>query len=418
MARRQNSGVRKRCPCPRRNWPKCPHAWHFNYKPRGKPHYRLSLDRETGRHVESKTEALRIAGRLRMAIDEGTYKPLETPPESVREIPVEPAANTLREYVNSWLETAALNLKASTLRFYRDNLENHILPRLGEKPVTAVTRRDCRELVAAARSTGLKIETVRGILRTLSTVLSQAVEDELLPSNPALAMRKHLRRGDEPESGVDPFTKDETSALVRTAQTDYPQWCPWLLCALRTGMRAGELLGLQWGDIDWHGRFIQVQRSIVRGTITTPKNHQARRVDMSPQLRTALRLWRRRKSAEWLEQELPRPEWIFPSSLGTPLDESNVRKAFNQILDRAGLHRRGPHQMRHTFASLLLQAGEPITYVSRQLGHKDSAITLRVYAHWLPETGARRGVDQLDEQAPAVAQALHNRPHESLPQAA
>ncbi len=61
--------------------------------------------------------------------------------------------------------------------------------------------------------------------------------------------------------------------------------------------------------------------------------------------------------------------------------------------------------MRHTFASLLLQAGEPITYVSRQLGHKDSSITLRVYAHWLPDTTARKGVDRLDE-SPLVSQSL------------
>ena len=91
--------------------------------------------------------------------------------------------------------------------------------------------------------------------------------------------------------------------------------------------------------------------------------------------------------------------WIFPSSVGTPLDESKMRKAFHQILDRAALSRRGPHQMRHTFASLLLQAGVPVTYVSRQLGHRDSAITLRVYAHWLPETGEEKGVDRLDRAA-------------------
>ena len=91
--------------------------------------------------------------------------------------------------------------------------------------------------------------------------------------------------------------------------------------------------------------------------------------------------------------------WIFPSSTGTTLDESKVRKAFHQVLDKAGLHGRGPHQMRHTFASLLIQAGVPITYVSRQLGHRDSAITLRVYAHWLPETGAEKGVDRLDDAA-------------------
>ena len=110
----------------------------------------------------------------------------------------------------------------------------------------------------------------------------------------------------------------------------------WLLYGLRTGLRAGELLALQWGDIDWRGRFVEVRRNLVRGKLTTPKNHQ----------------------------------------------------------------------LRHTFASLLLQAGEPITYVSSQMGHKDSAITLRVYAHWLPDPTSRKGVDRLDEH-PAVAHPLH-----------
>jgi Phage integrase family len=116
-------------------------------------------------------------------------------------------------------------------------------------------------------------------------------------------------------------------------------------------------------------------------------------------------LWRRDLRAEWFAHGLPRPEWVFPSVTGTPLDASNVRKALNQIFDKAKLHRRGPHQMRHTFASLLLQGGVPITYVSRQLGHKDSAITLRVYAHWLPESTAWKGVDCLDDTRPSATPA-------------
>jgi integrase len=91
-------------------------------------------------------------------------------------------------------------------------------------------------------------------------------------------------------------------------------------------------------------------------------------VDLSKQLRAELRLWRRRQRAAWLALGQPCPPWIFSSATGTALDESNVRKAFNRVLDAAGLHRRGPHQMRHTFGSLLLQDGAPITYVSRQLG--------------------------------------------------
>ena len=184
-----------------------------------------------------------------------------------------------------WLRTAALNLKVSSIRFYTDHLENHIFPELGSHAVSEIARKDCRTLITTCRGKGLKIGTVRGIVRTLSTVLSQAVEDDLLPANPALQMRRHLKRGDEPQAEPDPFTKDEVAHVLRVASQHFPQWHAWLLCGLRTGMRAGELLALQWNDIDWRGSFINLERNLVRGVITTPKNHQRRRVDMSRQLR-------------------------------------------------------------------------------------------------------------------------------------
>jgi len=93
---------------------------------------------------------------------------------------------------------------------------------------------------------------------------------------------------------------------------------------------------------------------------------------------------------------------VFASLTGTALDESNVRKAFNRLLDAAELLRRGPQQMQHTFASPLLQNGAPITYVSRQFGHKDPSITLRVYSHWLPDNSLEKLVDILDDASPRV----------------
>jgi integrase len=271
--------------------------------------------------------------------------------------------------------------------------------------VASIRRQDCRELIVRCRAKNLRLATIRGVVRTLSAVLSQAVEDELLEANPALRLGRYLRRGDEAEPSIDPFTREEVAHLVDVARLHFPTWHPFVLCGLRTGVRLGELLALQWSDIDWKGRFIHLQRNIVDNRLTTPKNHQARRVDLSLELRSVLRLWRRDLRAEWFAHGLPRPEWVFPSVTGTPLDASNVRKALSQILDKAELHRRGPHQMRHTFASLLLQGGVPITYVSRQLGHKDSAITLRVYAHWLPESTAWKGVDCLDDTRPSATPA-------------
>lgn len=170
-------------------------------------------------------------------------------------------------------------------------------------------------------------------------------------------------------------------------------------------MRAGELLALHWGDFNWRQGYVYLRRNIVQGILTTPKNHQSRRLDLSRQLLVALRVWRRQQRRAWLKVGRPFPDWVFPSVTGTALDEANVRKAFNRILDTAGLDRRGPHQMRHTNASLLLQDGVPITYVSRQLGHKDASITLRIYAHWLPNPANRTLVDSLDDAPPNATQA-------------
>jgi integrase len=170
-------------------------------------------------------------------------------------------------------------------------------------------------------------------------------------------------------------------------------------------MRPGELLALQWPDFNWRRAYVQVQRNLVRGRLTTPKSHQCRRVDVSRELRAALRLWRRQQRRAWLKVGRPFPVWVFPSVTGTVLDEANVRKAFNRVLAAAELDARGPHQMRHTFASQLLQDGAPITYVSRQLGHKDASTTLRIYAHWLPDAFSGRFVDGLDDTSPNVTPA-------------
>lgn len=114
---------------------------------------------------------------------------------------------TLRAYAESWLNTAEANLKASPVTFYRGCLEQHILPALGSRPVSSLRRLDCRDLVTTCRAKGLKVTTVRGIARTLSTILSHAVEDEVLPANPALRLGRYLRTADEPEPEIDPFTR-------------------------------------------------------------------------------------------------------------------------------------------------------------------------------------------------------------------
>jgi integrase len=86
---------------------------------------------------------------------------------------------------------------------------------------------------------------------------------------------------------------------------------------------------------------------------------------------------------------------VFPSLTGAPVEERNVRHILKRVLEKAGLRHIRIHDLRHTYATLLLQAEAPITYVSAQLGHRDASITLRVYAHYLPSGSDREG-DRLD----------------------
>ena len=98
------------------------------------------------------------------------------------------------------------------------------------------------------------------------------------------------------------------------------------------------------------------------------------------------------------------PTWVFPSLEATALEERNVRTVFARLLAKAELREIRIHHLRHTYATLLLQAGAPITYVSPQLGHRDASITLRVYAHWLPDA-SRREADRLDALQPNATPA-------------
>ncbi len=178
-----------------------------------------------------------------------------------------------------------------------------------------------------------------------------------------------------------------------------PSFYLFLLTAVRTGLRLGELIGLRWGDLDFHGRFIEVKRQWTRGAYAPTKSGKMRRVDMSRQLSEAMRQAMESHRAELTGdgKELDPEEPAFRNGTGGPLDESNVRKRLlRPCLERAGLRQIHPHVLRHTFASLLLSTGEPITYVKEQLGHASIQLTVDTYGHLIP--GANKAaVDRLDD---------------------
>ena len=321
-------------------------------------------------------------------------------------LPLGQTAETFQAYAETWLGAVSGSLKASTLRFYRDNLNNHLYPLLGLTALARVTRADVKRVLVALNGKGLQPPTITGIVRTLSTILSEAVEDEKLPANPALRpgrLRRQMRDPNAPKKPrIDPYTREEVTLLLDTAAQHYPEWYPFLLCALRTGLRLGELRALQWGDLDWRSGFLVVSRNYVEGAFTTPKNGLTRKVDLSPMLRASLRLWRRQQRVAWMRRGRPLPDLVFPSNVETPLDDSRIRKVVLAIVKKADVRRRPKiiHVARHTFASLLIQQGESLAYVRDLMGHSSIQVTVDIYGHLVPG-GNRDAVARLD--APATS---------------
>lgn len=334
-----------------------------------------------------KKEALAIVKALRSKMDRGEFQ-----------LPAKDA-ETVKVYAERWLTQAQRTLKPSTVRFYTDNLENHIYPAIGSVPLASVSRRTVKDLLAAVSKKDIGRTTVTGIVRTLSTVLSDAVEDEKLAANPVFRpgrLKRHFRDPNAlKRTPIDPFTRDEAERLVTTAAEHFPGWAMFLLCALRTGLRLGELRALRWDAIDWRGRSVHVDQNYVEKAFTSPKSGRTRRVDLSRQTRAALRLWRQRQRQAWHPAALP--ALVFANPAGKVWDDSKIRKAMLEIVAKAGVRRRPSpvHVLRHTFASLLIQQGESLTYVKEQMGHASIQITADTYGHLIPG-GNRAAVDRLD----------------------
>jgi integrase len=193
--------------------------------------------------------------------------------------------------------------------------------------------------------------------------LSHALEDELLTVYPALKPGKFLPKISKRRK-INPLTREEVGLLLTTTKDKLPRCYPLFLCAVLTGLRMGELLALQWGDIDWQSRFIDVQRNYTHWKITTPKSGESRRVDMSRELAHTLANLRTERQIEAAAQGWKDlPPWVFCSEVGGLLLPHNVRdRIFYGLLIKAKLRKVRFHDLRHSFASLCYSRMAKVQY--------------------------------------------------------
>ncbi|MFI5330037.1 MAG: tyrosine-type recombinase/integrase [Desulfobaccales bacterium] len=309
----------------------------------------------------------------------------------------EPQATiTFGEYARKWLDGyVETNLKFTTQKSYDYIIRVH-LGRLKDRPLDQIRRPEIRELIYEKLKTDLSPKTVLNIKAVVSSVMNHAFEDGLIIGNPVARLGKFIKRRD-PKADINPLTRDEARALLDTLQEHFPRYHSFFLCALRTGMRLGELLALEWGDIDFRGGFIEVRRSFTHGQYTTPKSGKTRRIDVSPQLAETLKALATARKREALAKGRPAADLVFVNEIGGVIHEGNLRnRVFFKALAKAGLRRIRIHDLRHTFASLLIQQGESLAYVKEQMGHHSIQITVDIYGHLVPGAN-RQAVAKLDD---------------------
>ena len=294
---------------------------------------------------------------------------------------------TVGQYLAAWLETIRPTVKPRTHQRYELAVRVHLIPALGGVRLARLSAQQVQGLYAAKLTAGLAPATVAHLHAVLHRALRAAERLTLVARN--VAELVSAPRPQEHEMHV--LTFEQAQQFLEAARGD-PLEALYAL-ALTTGMRQGELLALQWEDVDLDGRVIHVRHTLQHGsagtwTLGTPKTAKSRReVELNPSTVEALRAHR---TAQLEARLAAGPLWqdhglVFTRGDGEPMRGTHLlQRHFHPFLKRAGLPMIRFHDLRHTAATQLLLLGINSKVVQERLGHSNVGITLDRYSHVLP----------------------------------
>jgi len=294
---------------------------------------------------------------------------------------------TVEKYMDRWLEAIRGNVSPGTFKPYEAIVRLHIKPTLGTTKLDKLNAMQLEKLYRQKLDAGLSPRRVRYIHVTIRKALKDAVRLQLLSRNVADAAIPPR----QVKSEIEPLTQDQLRTLLDASRGD--RLHALYVLAITTGMRQGELIGLQWKDIDLDGDTLRVNRSVYEGVVSPPKTNAGRRTIRLSKLAVAALKQHRIDTAKRRISE-----WVFPNANGTPIGHQNLHnRSWKPLLKCAGLpHSVRFHDLRHSCISLLLARGVPVKVVSEMAGHADISVTLSVYGHVLPDMQGT-AADGMDE---------------------
>ena len=337
-------------------------------------------------HCKNKKDAQPRLTELLSSLDKGVYTP--------------PGKRTVGECLKAWLDYKKANCGAMTYDGYQNIAEHHLIPALGDVKLKELNNHKIESYYTKACEK-LSPRTVAKHHRLLSQAMKWAVRKGYLGRNPCSDADAPTWKGKTMRT----LTEGELKHLLDIAADS--QFYPVIYTAVSTGLRQAELLGLRWRDVDLHMVSLSVAQVLFkrRGVciFKEPKTaHSRRRVALTPKLALFLKEYKAERESIYLHvgNVLNLDSLVFARTDGQPLDPSMLSHEFQRIVKRSGLENVRFHDLRHTFASLMLLKGAKPKVISEALGHSSVAFTMDVYSH-IMENMQSEAMALLDEVLPA-----------------
>lgn len=313
------------------------------------------------------------------AISIGTFDYSVTFPGSARAAKFAPEASreTVNGYLTRWLGAKEKHVASSTFDGYRKLVTLRLIPALGDTMLVDLKRKAVRDWLDTLEVSNKTLSNIQSCLRS---ALNDAAEEELIELNPLAGWTYSRKAAPPKEDDVDPFSPEEQQAVLGVLSGQARNMMQF---ALWTGLRTSELVALDWGDIDWLREEVMVSRAMTqagKGKAETTKTAAGRR--SVKLLRPAMEALKAQKAHTFLADA---EVFQNPRTLERWAGDGPIRKTmWVPAMKKAGVRYRRPYQTRHTYASMMLSAGEHPMWVAKQMGHTDWTMIARVYGRWMP----------------------------------
>ncbi|GAA0382361.1 site-specific integrase [Paenibacillus motobuensis] len=331
---------------------------------------------------------------------------------------INPEKMTLKQFVNNeWDPKYACNtdnLSPLSYDTYKRHIKNHILPKFGHMYLDEIKTLHIVTFISdlgkpGARKDGkgelLSPGTIQYIYRVLKNILTRAKDWQLIKSNPAIGVKKPKVEQTE----FDYYDEDEAKEVIKCLYKEPRRWRLFMLGAMIGGCRRGELLSIEWCDVDFNNKTIEVRNSISqtkngKAVEKKPKSKSSERIIAMPEwymneLRIHEREWKKEKlqvGDKWIGGDR---QYVFHAGFGKPFYHTYPSEWWDKFTIRHGVKNIRLHDLRHSSATLLIEAEASMKAIQKRLGHSKYQTTANIYTH-VTKKLSRGTAEKFDKFAP------------------